>query len=279
MITTNCRKFLKTWEYQTTWPASWEFCMPVKKQRLELDMERQAGSKLEKEYDKAVYCHPAYLTYMQSTSWETLGWRKHKLKSWLLGEIAITQICRWHHPYGRKWRGTKKPLDESERGEWKHWLKTQHSKYKDHGIQSHQFSSIQLLSCVWLFVTPWIVACQFHPFKANRWETTETVTDLIFLGSKITADSDCIYEIRIRLLLGRKAMTNLDNILKSRDAGVQPQQDPGEPSGWTALARERHVGPAFIGPSLRGRERERERKKETRPGMCSRVWQLLYFWP
>ena len=48
--------------------------MQVKKQELELDMEQQAGSKLEKECVKAVYCHPAYLTYMQSTSWETLGW-------------------------------------------------------------------------------------------------------------------------------------------------------------------------------------------------------------
>ena len=53
--------------------------MQVKKQQLELDMEQQAGSKSGKEYIKAVYCHPAYLTYVQSTSWETLGWRKHKL--------------------------------------------------------------------------------------------------------------------------------------------------------------------------------------------------------
>ena len=55
--------------------------MQVKKQQLELDMEQQTGSKSEKEYIKAVYCHPAYLTYMQSTSWETLGWKKHKLES------------------------------------------------------------------------------------------------------------------------------------------------------------------------------------------------------
>ena len=55
--------------------------MQVKKQQLELDMEQQTGSKLEKEYIKAVYCHPAYLTNMQSTSWETLGWKKHMLDS------------------------------------------------------------------------------------------------------------------------------------------------------------------------------------------------------
>ena len=65
--------------------------MQVKKQQLELDMEQQTGSKLGKEYVKAVYCHPTYLIYMQSTSWETLGWMKHKLESRSLGEISITQ--------------------------------------------------------------------------------------------------------------------------------------------------------------------------------------------
>ena len=123
-VTTNCGKFFKRWEYKTTWPVSWEICIQVKKQKLELDMEQQTGSKSGKEYVKAVYCHPAYLTYMQSTSWEML---KHKLQSRLLGEISISQICRWHHPYSRKWRRTKEPLDESERGEWKSWLKAQHS--------------------------------------------------------------------------------------------------------------------------------------------------------
>ena len=127
-IITNCGKLLKKWKYQTTLPASWDICMQVKTQQLELDMEQQTGSKLWKEYIKAVYCHSAYLTSMQSTSWEMLGWMKHKLESRLLGEISIPQICRWQHPYGRKWRRTKEPLDESERGEWKSWLKTQHSK-------------------------------------------------------------------------------------------------------------------------------------------------------
>ena len=58
----------KRWEYQTTWPASWEICMQVKKQQLELNMEQQTGSKSGKEDVKVVHCHPAYLTYMQSTS-------------------------------------------------------------------------------------------------------------------------------------------------------------------------------------------------------------------
>ena len=64
--------------------------MQVKKQQLELDMEEQTGSKLGKEYDKAVYCHPAYLTYMKSTSGEMPGWMKYKLESRLPGEISIT---------------------------------------------------------------------------------------------------------------------------------------------------------------------------------------------
>ena len=87
--------------------------MQVKKQQLELDMERQTVSKSGKEYIKVVYCHIAYLTYMQSTSWEMLGWMKHKLESRLLGEISITSA---------------KEI-EGERGEWKSWLKTQHLKY------------------------------------------------------------------------------------------------------------------------------------------------------
>ena len=85
--TINCGKFWRRWEYQTTWPASWESCMQVNKQQLKLDMEQQTGSKEEKEYIKAVYCHPDYLTYMQSTLWEMLGWKKHKLDSRLPGEI------------------------------------------------------------------------------------------------------------------------------------------------------------------------------------------------
>ena len=64
--------------------------MQVKKQKLEPDMEKQTGSKLGKEYVKAVYCHPAYLTSMQSTSCEILGWMKRKVESRLPGEISIT---------------------------------------------------------------------------------------------------------------------------------------------------------------------------------------------
>ena len=74
-------KIIKEMEYQTTWPASWEICMQVKKQQLELDMEQQTSSKLGKEYIKDVYCHPAYLISMKSTSCKIAGWMKHKLES------------------------------------------------------------------------------------------------------------------------------------------------------------------------------------------------------
>ena len=94
-------------------------------------------------------------------------------------------------PYGRKWR-TKEPLDESERGEWKSWLKTQHSK-----------TNIMASGPI----TSW----------QRDGETIETIRDFLFLGSKITADGDCSHEIKRHLLLGRKAMTNLDSVLKSRD--------------------------------------------------------------
>ena len=97
-ITMNCGNFWKRWEYESTWPASWETYMQVRKQQLEVDMEQQTGSKQWKEYVKAVYCHPPYLTYMQSTSWETLGWKKHRLESRLLGEISITSDMQMTPP-------------------------------------------------------------------------------------------------------------------------------------------------------------------------------------
>ena len=82
--------------------SSWETCIQVRKQQLDLDMEQQTGSKQEKEYIKAVYCPPAYLTYMQSTSGETLGWRKHKLESRFPGEISITSDMQMTLPLWQK---------------------------------------------------------------------------------------------------------------------------------------------------------------------------------
>ena len=102
------------------------------------------------------------------------------------------QLCKWYHSHGTKWRGTKEPLDESERGEWKVGLKLNIWKTK-------------------------IMASSLIISWKREGETVETVADFIFLGSKITADGDCSHEIKRHLLLGRKVMTNLDSILKGRD--------------------------------------------------------------
>ena len=95
-------KILQEMGNQTSLPASWEICMRVKKQQLELDMGQQTGSKSGKEYIKTVYCHPAYLTYTQSISCEMLGWMKHKLESRLPGEISITSETQLTPPLWQK---------------------------------------------------------------------------------------------------------------------------------------------------------------------------------
>ena len=95
-------KFFKGWEYQSTWLASWEICGQVKKKQLELDLEQQTGPRLGKEYVKAVDCHLAYLTYMQSTSCEMLGWMKHKLESRLPEEISISSDRQMTPPLWQK---------------------------------------------------------------------------------------------------------------------------------------------------------------------------------
>ena len=85
--------------------------MQVKKQQLKLDMEQQTGSKSEKEYMKAVNGHPAYLTYMQSTSCEMLGWMKYKLESRLTGEISVTLEIQITPPLWQKVKKNKEPFE------------------------------------------------------------------------------------------------------------------------------------------------------------------------
>ena len=186
-LTTNCRKFWKRWEYHTTWPASSEICMQVKKQQLETDMEQRTGSKLGKEYVKVVYCHPAYLIYMQRTSCKMPGWMKHKLESIFLGEISITSDMQMTPPL---WEKVKRNWGSSW-GEWKRRVKVLNlyiKKKKNKIVSSSAFTS-------------WVL----------DGETVETMTDFIFLGSKI-----CTHEKKIRLVIGRRAMTNLDSILKNQ---------------------------------------------------------------
>ena len=91
--------------------------MQFKKQQLELDMDKQTGFQMGKEYIKAVYCHSAYLTYMKSTSCKMPGWIKHKLESRLPGEISITSDMQMTPPLWQNRRGTEEPFHESERGE------------------------------------------------------------------------------------------------------------------------------------------------------------------
>ena len=128
-ITRNCGKFFKRWEYQTILPASQEISMQFKKQQLKPNMEQQTRFKLGKEYIKAVYCHPAYLTYAEYIM-QNAGLDKAQVGIKIAGrninnlryidDTTLTAL--------RKLRRTKESLDESERGKWKSWLKTQHWK-------------------------------------------------------------------------------------------------------------------------------------------------------
>ena len=136
-----------------------------KKQQLEPDMEKLTGSKLGEEYIKPVNRQPSYLTYMQSTSCETLGWMNHKLESKLPGHINNLRYA----DDSSLMEESKKNMLIKVKEEWKSWHKTQHSKNEDHGICSHHF-------------------------MANRWGKSGRITDFIFLGSKMTVDSDCSHE-------------------------------------------------------------------------------------
>ena len=130
--------------------------------------------------------------YMQSTSWETLDWKKHKLESRLPGEISITSDMQMTPPLWQKVKRNSKASWWKWKWRVKSWPKAQHSENEDHGIQSHHF-------------------------MGNRWGNSGNSVRLYFWGSKITADGDCSHEMKRRSLLGRKVMTNLDSILKSRD--------------------------------------------------------------
>ena len=141
-ITTNSRKFFKRWEHQTTWPSSWETCMQVKKQQLELGIEQQISSKLGKENIKVVYCYRAYLTYMLSTLCEMPDLMKHKLESRLLGEISVTSDMQMTPPLmAESEEELKSLLMKVKKESEKACFKTQNSENSDHGIQSHYFIS------------------------------------------------------------------------------------------------------------------------------------------
>ena len=168
--------------------------MQVKKQQLELDMELKTGSKLGKGYVKAVYCHPAYLTYMQSPSCS--------MCSRLNGAQAGIKIA-WKNINNLRYADDTTLMAESKKEPKSLLMKVKEEREKVGLKLSIQKTKIKASSPI----TSWQI----------DGETMETVTDFIFLGSKITADGDCSQEIKRHLLLRRKAMTHLDSILKSRD--------------------------------------------------------------
>ena len=162
------------------------------KQQLEPVMEHRTGSKLGKDYVKAAYCYPAYLTSMQSTSCKMLGWMKHKLESRFLGEISITSDMQMTPP---SWQEVKSLLMKVKEKSEKVIIKLNIQKTK-------------------IMASSPIISCQVDG------DTMETVIDFIFSGSKITADSDCSHEMERHLLLGRKAIINIGSILQRRDINL-----------------------------------------------------------
>ena len=134
--------------------------MQIKKQQLEPDMEQQTVSKSGKEYVKAVYCHPAYLTYMQNTSWEMLGWMKHKLG------IKVA----------RKNTNNLRYADDTT-------LMAESEELKSLLMKVKEESETKIMASV--PITSWQI----------DGETMETVRDFIFGGSNMTSDCDCSHEI------------------------------------------------------------------------------------
>ena len=142
--------------------------MQVKKQQLDPDMEQQTSSKLGKEYIKVLYCHPVYLTYMQSTSWEMSGWMKHKLESKLPEEISII---------------SDNADDTTLMAESEEELKSLLMKLREESGLKLNIQKTKIMASG--PITSW----QVDGGKK------ETGTDFTFLGPKIAADGDCSHEI------------------------------------------------------------------------------------
>ena len=176
--------------------------MQVRKQQLETDMEQRTGSKLGKEYIKTVFCHPAYLTYRQSTSYKLPGWMKHKLETRLLGKVSISSDMLRYTTL----------MAESEQN-----LKSFLMKVKEESEKAGLKLNIQKTKII-----------AFGPITSRQVDgkTMETVRGFILGGPQITADGDCSHEIKRRLFLGRKAMTNLESLLKSRDITLPTKVRP-----------------------------------------------------
>ena len=171
-------------EYQATWPASWEICMQVKKQQLELDMEQQTGSKLGKDYVKAIYCHAAYLTYMHA--------------EYIMRNAGLYEAQTGIKIAGRNINNLTYADDTSFMAESQEELKSLLMKVKEESEKVGLKLNIQKTTTM---ASDPIISWQIEG------ETVETVTDFILGGSQTIADDDCSHEIKRCLLLGRKAMT------------------------------------------------------------------------
>ena len=167
--------------------------MQVRKQQLHLDMEQQSGSKQKKEYVKAVYCHPVLFNLYAEYIMRNAGLEEAQAGIKIAGR-NINNL---------QYAGDTTLMAESEEE-----LKSLVMKVKEESEKVGLKLNVQKIK---------IMASSPMTSWEIDGETMEIVTDFIFLGSKITADGDCSHEIKRHLLLGRKVMTNLDSILKSRD--------------------------------------------------------------
>ena len=156
-MTPNCVKFLKRWENQITLLASWETCMQVKKQQLEPDMEQWTGSKIGKGVCQVYILSTCLFNLHVQCIMRNCRLDEAQAGIKIAGKNINNLRYAWHHPYGRKRRGTKESHDEGEWGKWISWLKTQHSKNEDHGIRPYHF-------------------------MANRWVHNGNTDRLCFLG-------------------------------------------------------------------------------------------------
>ena len=166
--------------------------MQVEEQQLELEMEQQTASKWEKEYVKAVYCHPAYLNYAE----------------YIMRNAGLDEAQAGIKIAGRNISNLRYADDTALMAECEEEVKSCLMKVKEESEKIGLKLNIQKMKIT-------------APSPITSWEidgeTVETGSDFIFGGTKITADGDCSHEIKRCLLLGRKVMTNLDSILKSRD--------------------------------------------------------------
>ena len=184
---------LERWEYQTILPASWETCMQVRKQQLGLHMEQWSGSKIGKGVRQGCILASCLLdSYAEYIVWNG------RLDEAQAG-IKIA---------GRNINNLRYADDTTLMAESEEELKSLLMKVKEESEEAGLKFNIQKTK---IMVSGPITSWQIDG------ETMETVSDFIFQGSQITADGDCSHEIKRHLLLGRKAITNLDSILKSKD--------------------------------------------------------------